>query len=286
MKPFRSEFLVLRGRRIHVRHWGTPGAPLLVMLHGWGDVSATFQFVVDALRGPWHVVAPDWRGFGLSQWNQGSYWFADYLADLDALLDHYTPDAPARIVAHSMGGNVAGLYAGARPDRVAGLLNMEGFGLRVSEAATAPDRYGKWLAQAGREEAFRPYPDRRAFEARLQRENPRLSAGKAEFLAQHLMVETEGGYRFAADPCHRWVNPVLYRLDEAKACWRRIRAPVMWLAAPESPIMKEFIGREQDYRDRLACFAHGQEVVLADSGHNMHHDRPEAVAALIEGFFS
>ncbi len=109
MKPSTSHFLPVRGLRYHVRTWGRPEAPLLVVLHGWMDVSASFQFLVDALQGDWHVVAPDWRGFGLTDWAADGYWFADYLADLDVLLDHWSPGRPATVLGHSMGGNVLGL---------------------------------------------------------------------------------------------------------------------------------------------------------------------------------
>src|ERR1035437_356737 len=110
MKSSNSEFIDLRGLRIHVRTWGPVDAPPLFMLHGWMDFSATFQFLVDAFSRDWRVIAPDWRGFGESQWQNDSYWFANYLADLEALLDHYSPDEPARLVGHSMGSNVACLY--------------------------------------------------------------------------------------------------------------------------------------------------------------------------------
>jgi pimeloyl-ACP methyl ester carboxylesterase len=75
VQPSRSEFITINQHHYHLRHWGEPSAPLLVMLHGWMDSSATFQFLVDALPGNWHVVAPDWRGFGDSAWNTGSYYF-------------------------------------------------------------------------------------------------------------------------------------------------------------------------------------------------------------------
>lgn len=136
MKASRSEFLAVRGRRYHLRIWGEDDAPTLVVLHGWGDVSASFQFVVDELPGNWRVVAPDWRGFGLTQWNDGPYWFPDYLADLDALLEHYSPNEPARIVGHSMGAIVASLYAGVRPERIARLARkFHGRGRRNRQKA-------------------------------------------------------------------------------------------------------------------------------------------------------
>ena len=98
MKNSRSEFIVVRGLRYHVRHWGEDAAPRLFMLHGWMDMSASFQFVVDSLRHEWHVIAPDWRGFGQTADSPtGCYWFPDYLGDLDAILAHYSPAAPVSL---------------------------------------------------------------------------------------------------------------------------------------------------------------------------------------------
>ena len=111
----------------------------MVLLHGWMDVSASFQFVVDALERDWDVYAPDWRGYGLTAWaGSDSYWFADYLADLDFLLEKIAPEKPLDLVGHSMGGHVGGLYAGVRPARVARFVNLEGFGLAVTRPDQAP----------------------------------------------------------------------------------------------------------------------------------------------------
>ncbi|MDO8932958.1 MAG: alpha/beta hydrolase [Rhodocyclaceae bacterium] len=286
MKLGISEFVVLRERRMHFRVWGDAAAPKLFLLHGWGDVSASFQFVVDALRRDWRVIAPDWRGFGWSQWNGDAYWFPDYIADLDAALEHYSPDAPVRLVGHSMGGNVATLYAGIRPGRVAGIVNLEGFGLKPTAPADAPERFDKWLEQLRSAPGFRSYPDRAAFAARLRYDNPRLTPARAEFLAGHLAEDADGGVRIAADPCHRWVNPVLYRIEEMRACWRRVTAPMLWVRGADSAFMREYIAGEDDFRARLACFADAREVTLNECGHNLHHDRPEDVARLIEEFFT
>ena len=87
MKVSRTEFVDAYDMRLCVRHWGDESAPKLFMIHGWMDISASFQFVVDAFKRDWHVIAPDMRGFGHSGWAKGGYWFPDYLADLEALLD-------------------------------------------------------------------------------------------------------------------------------------------------------------------------------------------------------
>src|SRR5690606_5047441 len=245
-----SSYLTIRGLRYHLREWRTgtqdtagaaavggsasaassadSSAPLLVMLHGWMDVSASFQFVVDALERRWRVVAPDWRGFGLSEgapgreWSGDGYAFADYFGDLEALLEQLSPDAPVRLVAHSMGGNIAMLYAGMRPGRVAGLVNLEGFGMPATDPAKAVERYRRWLDELREPVRLRPYATLEDVAARLMRNNPRLPRAKAQFLAAHwarplrpgeptVSGQTEAdapsGYVLRADPAHKRVNP-------------------------------------------------------------------------------
>ena len=287
MKTSRSEFISVRGRCYHVRIWGENDAPVLFFLHGWGDTSVSFQFIVDALEGRWQIIAPDWRGFGLSQWNIGPYWFPDYIADFDALLEHYSPNAPARIVGHSMGGIVASLYAGIRPDRVSLLASLEGFALWVAASDESPGRFATWLRQIRNDNpAFRRYQQRDEFSNRMLADNPRLDARRAAFLADHLLKSDGNGFVFSADPQHRWINPVLYPLEDAKACWRLVTAQTLWIVGRESEVMHRFDVQPNDYQERLACFARVREVIVDNCGHNLHHDQPETVAALLDEFFS
>jgi pimeloyl-ACP methyl ester carboxylesterase len=163
MHASRSEFLTIRGLTCHVRHWGREGAPKIFMQHGWMDVAASFQFVVDALEGDWHVIAFDWRGFGQSERTHGdTYWFPDYLADLEAVLDHYAPGEAVNLLGHSMGGNIVSLYAGIRPSRIAKLINLEGFGLPATRPSQAPGRYAKWLDELRAKPEMRGYARRAA----------------------------------------------------------------------------------------------------------------------------
>lgn len=154
-RPARTESIRIRTLNYHVRLWGEarPDAAPLVLLHGWMDVGASYQFVVDAFGAAFaqgrQIIAPDWRGFGLSLPPSpcDSYHFADYLADLDQLLDHYAAGRSVDLVGHSMGGNVAMMYAGARPARIRRLVNLEGFGLPATRPAQAPGRYAQWMDQ-------------------------------------------------------------------------------------------------------------------------------------------
>jgi pimeloyl-ACP methyl ester carboxylesterase len=286
MKPSRSDFIPVRELTYHVRLWGEQSAPKLFMVHGWMDVSASFQFLVDALKRDWCVIAPDWRGYGLTQKpDADSYWFPDYIADLDAILRHYSPDAPVDLVGHSLGGNVACLYAGARPERIRRLVNLEGFGMRRTDPAEAPKRYRKFMDEIANPPTLKPYKDFAALAVRLQQTNPRLTDERARFLAHHWGHEVNGQVELLADPAHKIVNATLYRVEEAFACWEAITAPVLCVTANQSEMLTKWI-HEADYRERLSHFKHLSEASIDDAGHMLQHDQPEQLAALIEAFLA
>ena len=288
-RAFRAEFLPLRGLRHHLLRWGSPqaGQVPLVMLHGWMDVGASFQFVVDALRTEREVIAMDWRGFGLSDTTGGDcYWFPDYLGDLDALLDRLSPGAPVDLLGHSMGGNVVMSYAGVRPARIRRLINLEGFGLPDVAPDAAPERLAKWLDELKDPPTLRPYATLADVAERLMKNNPRLPADKAGWLAQHWSRETAEGFLLNADPAHKLTNPSIYRKAEVTACWQRIAAPTLWVEGSDDQLTR-FWGKRyprEDFEARLALVPDLQREVLNNAGHMLHHDQPEALAKVLEAF--
>ena len=287
MKASQSHIHTIRGLRYHVRTWGEPQSPHMFLLHGWMDVSASFQFLVDSFARDWYVVAPDWRGFGLTEWSRDPYWFPDYYADLDVLLEIYAPDAAANLVGHSMGGNAASTYAGIRPQRVAKLISLEGFGVSRTNAAMAPERYERWLNELRDPAPFKSYASFDAVAARLQMNNPRLSDTMAHFLAQHWAKQAATGeVVLRSDPKHRMVNPVLSRLDEVLACWSRITAPVLWVVGTESKSRGWRNDNALQLAERKRAFRDFREAEIAECGHMMHHDQPEKLAAIIEDFLA
>jgi pimeloyl-ACP methyl ester carboxylesterase len=289
MKPSRSEFLPVRGLSTHVRHWGRAGAPKIFMLHGWMDVAASFQFVVDCLRGDWHVIAPDWRGFGLTERSGAdTYWFPDYLADLEVILDHYASGEAVNLLGHSMGGNIAGLYAGVRPARIGKLINLEGFGLSATKAGQAPGRFARWLDELKEPPTMRGYASLAEVAARLQKTNPRLPAARAAFLAGHWSAPDEAGqWQILGDPAHKMTGPLLYRVDEVLACWQQITAPVLWVEAEHTNVWLWMGPKEQARAEvdrRMSHLANVTPRMLPDAGHMLHHDQPELLARMIEEF--
>jgi len=289
MRSSRSIQLSVRGLDYHVRLWGPQAASparTLFMLHGWMDVSASFQFLVDALAADWRVIAPDWRGFGQSAASGAdAYWFPDYLGDLDALLRALLPEARVNLLGHSMGGNVAMLYAGIRPGRVASVVNLEGFGLRSTQPGQAPRRYAHWLDQLQEPPRMKTYASLAEVAQRLRANNPRLSPGRAEFLASHWARRVGEAWEIAADPAHKRSNPVLYRWEEVAACWAAIEAPVLWVQASATDA-HAWAGEQAEIDARRGVVPRLEAAGVDEAGHMLHHDQPEAVAHLIEAFLA
>jgi pimeloyl-ACP methyl ester carboxylesterase len=295
-KAARSEFVPVRNLKYHVRVWGEPGPGKvpLVMLHGWMDVAASYQFVVDWFARDHYVIAPDWRGYGLTESSStDNYWFPDYLADLDFLLDHYSPDAPVNLVGHSMGGNIAMLYAGSRPHRVHRLVNLEGFGMAATRPSQAPGRYAKWMDELKAlhrgEKALKPYASAAGVAERLMKTNKRLSRDKAEWLATHwAKADAQGQWRILGDPAHKIVNAQLYRVDETLEIFRCISAPMLSVQASDDSLSTLWNGKYTlaEYHQRLQAVPQVQSTTIADAGHMLHHDQPEELARQIEAFIA
>ena len=312
----RSEFVPIRNLRYHVRIWGEPGEGKvpLVMVHGWMDVGASWQFVVDALEHDHYVIAPDWRGYGLTgtdgpplradgplggQRSVGAiyspptdnYWFPDYLADLDFLLDHYSPAAPVNLVGHSMGGNIAMLYAGSRPARIRRLVNLEGFGMAATRPSQAPKRYALWMDELKAfhrgEMALKGYDSAEGVALRLMKTNRRLGQDKADWLARHwARQEADGQWRILGDAAHKITNASLYRVDEVLEIYRAISAPTLSVEASDNSLEKWWNEKFtlDEYHERLKSVPSVEQAKVSDAGHMLHHDQPGQVANLIEKF--
>ncbi len=297
----RSTFAPIRGLQYHLREWqvGTPdpALPPLVMVHGWMDVGASFQFMVDAfspgfLQGR-RLLAPDWRGFGLTVSGADNFWFPDYLADLDFLLEALAPGQAVDLLGHSMGGNVVMAYAGLRPARIRRLVNLEGFGLPATRPAQAPGRCVKWMDELQAlhrgEMALKDYASVDGVAERLVRTNPRLAADKAAWLAGHwARPDAEGRWRILGEAAHKLTSAQLYRWDEMAELWQRIQAPLLAVEAEGDSLAQWWRGSYtlSEYHERLRLVPQAQVAVVRQAGHMLHHDQPEALAALVEGFLA
>jgi pimeloyl-ACP methyl ester carboxylesterase len=283
----RHETLRIRGLDLHVTHWGPQAEalePPLILLHGWMDAGGTFQFLVDAFAQDRPLVAVDWRGFGSSEWPQDGYWFPDYLGDLDALLDQLSPDIPAPLLGHSMGGNIATLYAGLRPERVRCVVNLEGLGLARTSPAESPKGVRKWLDQLKMPLLEKTYNSFEQLTAVINFRYPRFTAARSAYVASVWgALDPDGRVRLVADPRHHWVNPVHYNREDSEATWSEIRAPMLILLGAESEYLRR-LGADGTMQALRDAFATAEIGSIPGAGHMLHIERPEATAPLVEAF--
>ncbi len=287
-QPLRApvqENLTVRGLRHRLTWWGEKRENPVVLLHGLMDCGSTWQFLVDCLPQFESIVAPDWRGFGGSEWSEAGYWFPDYLADLEALLAALVPNQRARVIAHSMGANIATMYAGIRPARLQWLANLEGIGLPRLPAEMAPARYERWLNEIADAPRGSRYDSLAQLADILMTRNPGLTAERAHFVAHAWAKPTAAGeaVQFIFDPRHRIVNPVLYRREEAEACWARMQIPMLLLMAGRSDILPR-LADDADVERVRGQYRDIRIVHLPHVGHLMHFEDPESVARHIREF--
>jgi pimeloyl-ACP methyl ester carboxylesterase len=272
--------------RLHYVDWGNHGAPPLVLLHGGRDHCRNWDWVAAALRRDWHVIAPDLRGHGDSQWSaDGNYTMMGYIYDL-AQLVHQQELAPVTIVAHSLGGNIALRYAGLYPDKVRKLVAIEGLGPSpkvLAERAKTPlaERMRAWIEErrglAGR--LPRRYPTIEDAFRRMQEENRHLSPEQARHLTQHGVNQNEDGtYSWKFDNYVRSWPPYDLAPAEVEQLWARITCPTLLVYGKESWASNPL----ED--GRAGHFRNAEVVTFEGAGHWVHHDRLDAFLERLGAF--
>jgi pimeloyl-ACP methyl ester carboxylesterase len=265
----------------HLLEWGS-GARVVLLLHGFLEHAHVWSLVAPRLAaGGWHVYALDWRGHGESDWvgAGGYYHFADYVADLAAVVRAL--GTRVALVAHSMGGNAALLYAGSAPQQVTSLVAIEGLGPGDADPADTPARYAQWCA--GLElVAARPRPTftLAAAATRLRARYPRMGEEAIALLAAHGTRVVAGDQRaWVFDPLHQTRSPQPFYVAQARPFWQRIACPVLYVEGDESPLRYP----EEELRDRLATLR-AARVVIRGSAHHPHLEQPAQLAGALLAF--
>jgi pimeloyl-ACP methyl ester carboxylesterase len=281
-----SQSYISQRLRLHYVDWGNASAPPLILVHGGRDHCRNWDWVARALRRDWHIIAPDLRGHGDSAYSpSGDYSMSAFVYDLAQLI-HGQKLAPVRIVAHSLGGNIALRYAGLYPEAVSRLVAIEGMG--PSPAAQAKrvetpvaERLRQWIEQeramAGR--LPRRYASIDEALARMQAENAHLTPEQARYLTVHGVSQNEDGtYSWKFDNYVRGFSPVDLTIDEQQSLWSRIACPTLLVYGKESWASNP----EED--GRIRHFANARVVTFERAGHWVHHDRLDAFVETLRGF--
>ncbi len=284
----KTQKLTVRGLEFHIQEWGDSNLPKLFMLHGWMDCGATYKYVVPQLEKHFHIIAPDLRGFGETEHDPNGYWFPDYLADLEVILNHYAPTGQVDLVGHSMGGNIALMYAGIRAERVGRVLSLEGLGLPPSEPSEAVGKYQQWMQQVLSDEPSKVYPSADILKHSIYKINPSLPDHIIEDLAElwGKPFGDDGAVMLKHDHKHRNVNPIRYNFDDAIEIWKGVQAKTGLVMASESKLYSHFskIGRIEEARTALGVNDDNYYLV-ENSNHMLHLEQPEDTAKLILDFF-
>jgi len=275
--------------RLHYLDWGNPDAPPLVLVHGGRDHARSWDWVVERFRDRWHIIAPDLRGHGDSQWSQdGGYAMPGLIYDL-AQLVHQRQLAPVTLIGHSLGGNIATRYAGIYPGKVRRLVSIEGLGLSptaMAERLAKPlaERMRAWIeAQRGlAARQPRRYDSIKDAVARMQAANKHLPLEQANHLTRHGVNQNEDGtYSWKFDPYLHVFPPIDLPVAEVERLWAEVACPTLLVYGKESWASNP----QEDGRARH--FKNARVVMVENAGHWVHHDQTdyfvETVREFLEG---
>jgi pimeloyl-ACP methyl ester carboxylesterase len=272
--------------QLHYVQWGAAGAPPLLLLHGGRDHCRSWDWVAGRLCGAYRVIAPDLRGHGDSAWSpDGDYSIFSYVQDLAELVETLQL-APLRIVAHSLGGNIALRFSGLYPASVSRLVAIEGLGpsprlWAEREAVPAPQRLRRWLElrhSLGAAQKLR-YASFDAALARMQAANAHLTAEQSRHLTTHgLRHNADGSYSWKFDDYVRRMPPIDLSPAEIAQLWSAITCPTLlcygansWASNPATD-------------GRAAYFGNARVSLYQDAGHWLHHDQFELFMQELSAF--
>lgn len=282
MSEPQSRFYESQTLRLHYADWGNDGAPPLILIHGGRDHCRSWDRLARALQPHFHVIAPDLRGHGDSDWTRGgSYSLTEYVYDLTGLMRTLGAQK-ATLVGHSMGGMVSLIYSGAFPETVDRLVVLDGVTVLPNATRAPPhERIAKWVGQLDdlRARAPRRYRSLDEAAAQMIAHNKRLPADLALHLATHGARRNEDGtYSWKFDPYQRTMAPHRLWSDDHVALWARIACPVLLLNASESFLGGSRAAGLEKY------FPNARTEIVSGAGHWLQHDQPDEVLRAIRSF--
>ncbi len=280
-----SHYFYSQRLKLHYVDWGNAAKPLMVLLHGGRDHARNWDQVALQLRSGYHLIAPDLRGHGDSEWARGSeYSMVEYVLDLAQLLEPLAA-FPVLLTGHSLGGAIALQYSGVYPEHVAKVVAIEGLGPSPRFIGHRPphERMQAWISEMRALAGRHPHRYVTLVDAvrRMREANPRLSEAMAQHLTLHGTNRNEDGtYTWKFDNYVRASSPYDFNLADARAIWERITCPTLLIRGADS----RAIDPEQD--GRASAFRRRQVVTIANAGHWVHHDQLEAFLWVVREFLS
>lgn len=263
--------------------FGASDKPVLLALHGWLDNAASFIPLASYLQ-DYHIIAIEWPGHGHSNHRAAgaSYHLADYVYDLYAISEYFKTEyqcTSLSIIAHSLGGIVASMFAGTFTEKVERLVLIESFGPMTAPAADCTSILKKSIVQKTRE-GTKPMPVHPTLASAI---NARANAGDVEhntakWLVERGSVAVAGGYTWRSDARLRTLSPI--RLSEAQALqfFESITAPTLSILGEGT-----MLDTSEIIANRMSRVANLHTMRIA-GGHHVHMEQPEKIAQAIGEF--
>lgn len=268
-----SHFYYSQRLKLHYVDWGNHDKPLAILVHGGRDHCRNWDFVALDLRRHFHIVAPDLRGHGDSDWAiGGAYSLTDHVLDLGQLMNALEPQGPVTLIGHSLGAGVVLQRAGVFPEAVKAIVAIEGLGPPGAMIRETPahERMEHWVSDmlALAQRKPREYPTIEQAMARMREANPHLGADLARHLTIYGVRRNENGtYSWKYDNYTRATSPFLFNLKDAMEIWSRIRCSTLLVRGDSS-----WAG-DWERDGRLDAFRTAELVTIKNAGHWVHHDQ-------------
>lgn len=283
--PPRSQILALVSGRRHVLEWGDPGAPVVLLQHGMRDHARSWNWVAEHLADRFHIVAPDLRGHGDSDWSSdGDYSLASYVRDLAEIVEAMGLHA-INVVAHSLGGHIALRFAASFPEVIRSQVLIEGVELPLirqqrQRPVPYPSRVREWLdvTRSQRNRKPRYYPALADAAQRMREAHPNIDHETLDFLTCTGAIEEPGrGWRWKYDNACRLRAPEDQQGLDLDEILFAICCPTLLAYGDESWI-------PPPPAERLARLREHRVVRFAGASHWLHHQRRQKFCALLDRF--
>lgn len=261
--------------------YGNEDDPLLLCFHGWLDNAASFTHIMPLLENR-YVVVLDWAGHGFSQ-HRGAdayYHFVDYLSDLYVLIQQ-NQWQHIDMVAHSMGGMIATVFAASFPEYVKSLTLIDSIGLLVEDPKDTGEHLRKALIQRHKpkrkEKTIHPSIDS-AINARMAVSD--LSYDNAKLIVERGLKPIDGGFIWRSDSRLRFLSPYRYSEAQAKSLISKISAPVLLLYGNKGiEFLTGACNTFTEYYQNIKSYE-------LEAGHHVHMEQPEQTANYLLNFLA
>lgn len=269
--------LAIGGLTLYVTEWGEPSARPILMLHGIRGYAETFAGVAEVLQPHYRVIAYDQRGRGRSDWDPARNYYTDtYVSDIEEVrralgLERFD------LLGHSMGGINALVYAASFPQRVERLV-IEDAGPRAFEDSDGARRIRRELATTPAS-----FPDWESAAAFMRALRPTVTeAAREERLRSMLKPAADQGFEWRYDHAgiaSTRLNPVPGRSPDLPGAVSRIQCPTLVLRGGRSDYLQPDMAEAMCQSNARIRWHE-----IADAGHYVHDDQPQAFADQVRTF--